>query len=124
MEPNCDGWTTPPVFSGNQFIGNVFRSPVGLIIPRMTVEINGTVSNNLLENNDFGSSDGPFLMPLSGFADGGGNICGPLSPALSNFVCTGGSRVVSGARPALWAPPSANRHGGSDDFGLIRRTTA
>jgi hypothetical protein len=63
----------------------------------MSVNGPATVTGNLLQGNDFGANDGPDLNPLSGFIDGGGNICGPLNPALSNFVCTG-SPVGPGGR--------------------------
>jgi hypothetical protein len=87
------GTTRPPiVLSANQFIGNVFRNgiSIGLPVARMFVNMAGeTVTGNLLQNNDFGQDDGPFLSPLSGFIDGGGNICGPVVPGLTNFVCSG-----------------------------------
>ena len=93
----CGGTITPPAFSGNQFIGNVFRNPSqGTFVPplvagaSMHVVMTGAVEGNVLKNNDFGTSAGPLLMPLTGFMDGGGNICGPLNTAVSNFACTGG----------------------------------
>jgi Bacterial Ig-like domain (group 2) len=111
--------TPPPVFSGNQFIGNQFRNPIAGVGgpsgpgPRMVVIfLPGTAASNLLENNDFGTNDGPRLVPLSAFTDGGGNICGPQNPALSNFVCTGGApaaRVPRDAPVILRRPPHAPR---------------
>jgi hypothetical protein len=105
--------TPPPVFSANQFIGNQFRNSITGVGgplgpgPRMVVIfVPGTAVGNLLQNNDFGTNDGPRLAPLSAFTDGGGNICGPQNPALSNFVCTGGT-------PAALVP--------SDIHGLFRR---
>jgi hypothetical protein len=93
--------TPPPVFSANQFISNQFRNPITGVGgplgpgPRMVVIfVPGTAAGNLLANNDFGTNDGPRLAPLSAFTDGGGNICGPQNPALSNFVCSGGAPVV------------------------------
>jgi len=107
--------TPPPVFSGNQFIANQFRNPIAGLggslgpAPRMTVIfVPGTAAGNLLQNNDFGMNDGPRLAPLSAFTDGGGNICGPQNPALSNFVCTGGSPaalVPSEAHVLFQGPP-------------------
>jgi hypothetical protein len=94
---NCGSTTPPALFTGNQFIANVFRNPApgwgGSVsrVPRLSIVMPGMVSFNLLQGNDFGTSDGPNLSPLGGFTDGGGNICGPLNPALSNFPCTGGS---------------------------------
>lgn len=92
-DPDHCGHESPPqVFSGNQFIGNVFRdrtpnangASLEIIVP-------GSVSGNLVQGNDFGSYDGPYLTPITGFIDGGGNICGPMNPAVSNFPCSGGS---------------------------------
>jgi len=110
--------TPPPVFSGNQFIGNQFRNPItgfqGPIGrgPRMVVIfVPGTASGNLIQNNDFGTNDGPRLAPLSAFTDGGGNICGPQDPSLSNFICTGGAsaaRVPRDAPVLLRRPPRSS----------------
>jgi hypothetical protein len=106
--------TPPPVFSGNQFVGNQFRNPIGGVFgtgprsPRMVVIfVPGTAAGNLIQNNDFGTNDGPLVEPLSAFVDGGGNICGPQNPALSNFACTGGapSAHVSGDAHVLFRPP-------------------
>ena len=106
--------TPPPVFSGNQFIGNQFRSPITGVqgspgaAPRMVVIfVPGTATGNLIQNNDFGTNDGPLLEPLTAFTDGGGNICGPLNPSLSNFVCTGSSTAAA--------------HVSSDPHVLLRR---
>jgi hypothetical protein len=106
----CGATSIAGGFSNNQIIGNRFQNPtpnalvqVGAVevpggrlratgaVPRLIVAMGGVVTNNLIQGNDFGTSDGPFLSPLSGFIDGGGNVCGPLNPALSNFVCTGHS---------------------------------
>ena len=96
-------------FSNNQIVGNHFHNPLPNAlseirsveapnggrtqvtgpIPRLIVAMRGLVTNNLVQGNDFGTSDGPFLSPLTGFSDGGGNICGPLNPKVSNFACTG-----------------------------------
>jgi hypothetical protein len=106
--------TPPPVFSGNQFIANQFRNPITGLggspgpAPRMIVIfVPGTAAGNLLQNNDFGTTDGPRLAPLSAFTDGGGNICGPQNPALSNFVCSGSAPaalISSDARVFLRRP--------------------
>ena len=96
----CGTIATPALFTNNQFIGNVFRSPIHSMVnqsgrgPSMAVEMavgGAAVSGNVLQNNDFGTFDGPELTPLNGFMDGGGNICGPLDPDFSNFACTGSS---------------------------------
>jgi hypothetical protein len=107
--------TPPPVFSGNQFIGNQFRSPITgfqgspFPAPRMVVIfVPGKATGNLLQNNDFGTNDGPLLEPLTAFTDGGGNICGPQNPALSNFICTRGApaaRVLNDAHVLVRRPP-------------------
>jgi len=94
---NCGSTTPPAIFMGNQFIANVFRNPApgwgGSLLPfaRLTIVMPGQVSGNVLQGNDFGTADGPNLSPLAGFTDGGGNICGPLNPGISNFPCAGGS---------------------------------
>jgi hypothetical protein len=114
----CGAHVPPAVFSGNRFIGNRFRNPAtGLgyssSMARMTVAMSGSVAGNVLQSNDFGSNDGPFLTPLQGFSDGGGNICGPLNPAVSNFVCTGSAsapgRVSTNLHAFFWWPPPAQR---------------
>lgn len=105
----CGASSVAGGFSNNQIIGNHFHDPLPnalaeirsvegpngrrtLVtgpIPRLIVAMGGLVTNNLIQGNDFGTSDGPFVSPLSGFMDGGGNICGPLNPKVSNFACTG-----------------------------------
>ena len=97
--PQCGGSFPPPVFAGNQFVSNTLQDVIpglGFVnIPKMSVVFaSGHVENNVLQGNNFGTYDGPFLSPLSGFTDGGGNICGPLNPSLTNFVCSGGSGAV------------------------------
>jgi hypothetical protein len=101
----CGPASLAGAFSGNQVIGNRFRSPIpGTLIsvptpvgfapttgpvPRVIIALQGPVTNNLVQGNDLGTNDGPFLSPLSGFVDGGGNLCGPTNPAVSNFPCAG-----------------------------------
>jgi len=107
----CGATSIAGGFSNNQIVGNHFSNPTpnaisqlvaieapngGVTpvtgpIPRLVVSMGGLVTNNLIQGNDFRTSDGPFVSPLSGFIDGGGNICGPLNPKLSNFACTGNS---------------------------------
>jgi hypothetical protein len=106
--PKCGATIVPPAFSGNQFVGNVFRNPVSgtlITIRRAAVLIDmpGLVQGNLIQGNDLGAADGPFLSPLDGFIDGGGNQCGPFSSTFSNFVC---------------APPAALRQWGK---GAVRQ---
>jgi hypothetical protein len=89
-------------FSGNQFIGNVVRDeaagtlggasgPTTPIGPAIYIIMTGMVSGNILQGNDFGTYPGPNVTPLTGFIDGGGNICGPVDPGISNFTCSGGT---------------------------------
>jgi hypothetical protein len=99
-------------FSNNQVIGNKFHNATpnaldqvgsvetaggrvhattGTAVPRLIIAMNGIVANNLIQGNDFGTSDGPYLSPIAGFTNGGGNVCGPMNPKLSNFACTGSS---------------------------------
>lgn len=102
--PQCQAPFAPSGFAGNQFIDNVFRSPIVGLGPagpqgRMQVHlVSGSITGNLLQGNDFGTNDGPSLTPLSGFVDGGGNLCGPLNPVFSDFPCaaTGPSAAVHG----------------------------
>jgi hypothetical protein len=86
-------------FSGNQFTGNVVRNETAGTLggatgpttpsgPGLYIFMTGMVSGNILQGNDFGTYPGPEVIPLAGFIDGGGNICG-LNPAVSNFLCTG-----------------------------------
>jgi hypothetical protein len=109
--PKCGATIVPSAFSGNQFVGNVFRNPVSgtlITIRRAAVLIDmpGLVQGNLIEGNDLGAADGPFLSPLDGFIDGGGNLCGPFSSIFSNFVCAPGGAALrslgtASARPTL-----------------------
>jgi hypothetical protein len=91
--PQCGSTIAPPVFSGNQFIDNKLHDVIpglgGLNSAKMRVTFDsGDVENNVLRGNDFGANDGPLLTPLTGFVDGGGNICGPTNASLSNFACS------------------------------------
>src|SRR6185295_12439826 len=66
--PKCGATIVPPAFSGNQFVGNVFRNPVSgtlITIRRAAVVIDmpGLVQGNLIQGNDLGAADGPFLSP-------------------------------------------------------------
>jgi hypothetical protein len=87
---------------GTQFVGNQFAQPTtgieslapGAPAARLLVIAPGAASGNVLQNNNFGANDGPSLTPLSAFIDGGGNVCGPLNPAVSNFPCTGTSSLA------------------------------
>jgi hypothetical protein len=101
----CGAASLAGSFTGNQVIGNRFRSPFpGTLLfvpsppggastagpfPHMVVSLPRPVTNNLIQGNDFGTNDGPFLSPIAGFTDGGGNLCGPTNPQVSNFPCSG-----------------------------------
>ena len=98
--PDCGTSPSEAAFTNNQFIGNVFRDQVGSIHASgtpgavMDVRMSGPVSGNLLQGNDFGPYSGPYLKPLDGFIDGGGNICGPMNPLVSNFTCSGSGSSI------------------------------
>jgi len=101
--PKCFGPIVPAAFSGNQFVANVFRNQVvgtGASSRRagMSITMPGTVAGNLIQGNDLGTANGPYLTPLDGFIDGGGNICGPFDAVFSNFVCASGVSRASGRR--------------------------
>jgi len=92
----CNGPIVPAAFSGNQFVGNVFRDRAPGTSgasrgPAISIVMPGVVESNLLQGNDLGTADGPFLSPLGGFIDGGGNLCGPLDRVYTNFVCSAGT---------------------------------
>jgi parallel beta-helix repeat protein len=111
---NCGSQVAPIAFSNNQLVGNRFRDPaagygsaVVIVAPRMIVSLGASssvITANLLLGNDFGSEEGPELMPLNGFIDGGGNICAPLSASsAANFACSSGTanrlaRILSAPR--------------------------
>jgi parallel beta-helix repeat protein len=103
---HCGANPPSKVFVRNQFVANVFRSAAPGVNnrpvrgPRMGISMQGgMVSGNVIAGNDLGTYDGPLLYPLSGFIDGGGNICGPQDPKLSNFPCTGGGVAPREAEP-------------------------
>lgn len=114
LDANKCGTSTPPapVFSNNQITGNRFHDPAIGLKPlgekpaRLYVRLFTGVSvvGNTLASNDFGTLDGPFVSPLTGFIDGGGNICGPLDPTVSNFVCTGSGGTSARLFPARRRP--------------------
>lgn len=98
----CGSKPSPVAFSNNQIVGNRFRDPaagygssVVIVAPRLIVSLgtsSSAITANLLQDNDFGSEEGPELMPLNGFIDGGGNTCAPLSPSsAANFACSSGT---------------------------------
>jgi len=88
----CGAVMTPASFVGNRFVGNSLRNATAPWLGSggrkgMFVVIPEPVSSNLIRNNDFGTEPGPQLTPLTGFINGGGNICGPFDPNVSNFDC-------------------------------------
>jgi Bacterial Ig-like domain (group 2)/Periplasmic copper-binding protein (NosD) len=108
----CGAMPAVAGFVNNQFLGNSFRSPSGGTLggpggptmptgPSMAISMSGTVMGNVLANNDFGTNPGPNLVPLSGFVDGGGNICGPQDPTVSNFPCSGSSGSANASVPSV-----------------------
>jgi hypothetical protein len=60
-----------------------------------------------VQNNNFGTGSGPLFLPVAGFIDGGGNVCG----AGGNFLNCGGvfdlSSMQRAARILFRKPPSA-----------------
>jgi hypothetical protein len=91
----CGSTITPAAFSGNTFIGNVFRTPIAGTQPefvtRMSINMVGPVQNNLIKTNDFGSDLGPWLQPAGGYVDGGGNLCGQRNPNETTVLCGPGT---------------------------------
>jgi hypothetical protein len=104
LTQKCGVSSPPPAtFTGNQIVSNTVKNPAaGVLGPSATslaaifVVFNGggTVSGNLIQGNDFGTQVGPEVQPLSGFIDGGGNICSPSNapfPNGSDWNCSGGA---------------------------------
>jgi Bacterial Ig-like domain (group 2)/Right handed beta helix region len=114
--PQCGATPAAAGFLNNQFLGNIFRTPSAGTMggptgpttpggPSMAISMSGTVMGNVLASNDFGTNAGPNLVPLTGFVDGGGNICGPQDPTVSNFPCTGsGGSAHTSARSVPLMP--------------------
>jgi hypothetical protein len=77
---HCDQVPLPSGrFAGNTVAGNSLRNPiipnpVGISI--MLDSLGGSVTSNTISGNDLGTAP-IFLLPLAGFSNGGGNICGP-----------------------------------------------
>ena len=96
--PQCGSAAAAPGFSANRISENNFRNPViGLgtaDVARLVIIMDsapaGAVQSNLIQDNNFGLENGPFVLPLSGFINGGGNVCGPLVDGVSNMACVGG----------------------------------
>ena len=91
--PKCGGSIAPAAFSDNQFVGNRFHDLApgryinGIKHPAIEITMPGIVQRNMIQGNDVGIAPSPFLTPLEGFIDGGGNLCGPFDALLSNFIC-------------------------------------
>jgi hypothetical protein len=67
------------------FYGSV--QPPSLSIDYVAPGLPFTVNGNVIRNNNFGTATrGPFLAPVDGFVDGGGNICQPTT----GLACAGG----------------------------------
>jgi parallel beta-helix repeat protein len=80
----CFDVSTSGTFSGNRITGNVFRNQVlaaGGILAAMVCDFaqipQSAVTGNVIQGNDMGNTAGPNLIPASGFANGGGNVCVP-----------------------------------------------
>ena len=106
-----------PIFVGNTFEGNTFRDPVRLpptyggpgFPQSMRILYTGappaTIENNVIRNNDFGTaSPGPYINPIDGFIDGGGNICAEPS----SISCSGAPGFH--ALRLFQSPPAVVRH--------------
>lgn len=99
--PRCVAPQPQAGFSDNQIVNNRFRDPAPGVqsigsAPRMYIAFTASAgaSANLIAGNDFGAEPGPQLSPLSGFVDGGNNVCASLSSSSqANFPC--GSFAVS-----------------------------
>jgi hypothetical protein len=94
-------------FTNNQVTGNRFVSPTGNgVTPGMSISLDAVgphaVLNNLIQGNDLGTASALVLSPGTGFINGGGNVCAPLS---SPFC--GGSELKSLSA----SPLSRRRHG-------------
>ncbi|MGH9411619.1 MAG: hypothetical protein ACRD1V_19460 [Vicinamibacterales bacterium] len=81
----CDPAPAPGLCTDNTIAGNVLRNPLGTGITAIVVSLGPIapmVTNNVLRGNDL-AAGGISLTPLSGFTDGGANVCGPSG----NFGC-------------------------------------
>lgn len=135
----CGAMPAVTGFVNNQFLGNTFGSRSGGTLggpggptmptgPSMAISMSGTVMGNVLANNDFGTNPGPNLVPLTGFTDGGGNICGPQEPAVSNFPCTGSGGSAHGSvrsvpLMSLLIQPGLRRVNADPPSPLVHRST-
>jgi len=75
-------------FVNNTITNNHARAVLGLTGVSVVMPPPVVVSNNLLQNNDFGLTR-VSITPLSGFVDGGGNTCA----AGGSFACSSTSSV-------------------------------
>ena len=96
-ETKCLNTSTVGLFLNNRFVGNRFALPLSLQQSRGSMNfdlphIAGRVENNLIQDNDMGTADGPYVDPASGFINGGGNTCAGYS---SVFCGAGGLRRPS-----------------------------
>ena len=72
--PSGPGYFTDNSFTGNRLESAFNDSPYGVLFALTAVQAIG----NVLKGNDFRA--GPVsVAPIPGFADGGGNVCGPAS---------------------------------------------
>lgn len=73
------------LFADNTIADNVLRNYLIGGYPGISIRlpsIADMVTNNVIRNNDVGSAN-IFVLPLSGFTNGGGNVCG----VNGNFAC-------------------------------------
>lgn len=112
----CQSPVPAAMFSGTQIVDNSFRSPIAGVVSlvgpaphaRISITMSGTVQNNTLTGNDLGANEGPFVSPLSGFIDGGGNICGSFV-GVSDFPCSLGGATLARARHGVGVDSRSGR---------------
>jgi len=101
----CGAARPSPMFVNNQIIGNVLAQVgvgTGIAFIAVGADTGGPVSGNSLQGNDFSLLPAPRLVPISGFADKGGNLCGPPIAGYSNFYCDGSGRTEGVRRFSRW----------------------
>lgn len=76
----CENTGTPGAFSSNTLIDNTLREDLGGADGSMYFRFSSldpaVVVGNVIQGNDMGTALGPYVVPASGFLNGGGNVCG------------------------------------------------
>jgi parallel beta-helix repeat protein len=104
-------------FVDNQITNNVFRDPLGELATTIDFSTSSTasmVSNNLIQGNDFGPQH-VRLSPITGFINGGGNVCdaGLNIPSFRDFYLNCGKSAGSASVGADRAARHADLGSGS-----------